>query len=380
MGKGKIMGEILKKSHNLLDSIPAAFLFTDVHSKILYANRQAESFFGYASEEMEGQRMRVLFWEEDLIYFLPNTIYLTRYKNGFNGEALLKRKDGQKIFVHLLTTSFREEGEVFLSFAFQEIQRLKKLEREMLAVERWTSLGRLVGEIAHQFRNPIAAIGGYTNRLLKNLPSPPKGRSYVNQILQEVGRLETILQRVEDYVQIPQPVFRKEKIQDVVAAAMPGLAKRAAEDGVSILLDTSGLVGDGQFFIDRKLMIQVLSQVLENSLEGIKLNPSGKQRGVMELSLFDEEENIGLAVTDRGQGIPRKNLNRIFDPFFTTHPERVGLGLNFIWRVMEEHGGRVRVESQWRQGTTITLCFPKDRRRKVRREFLSPEVRESSDF
>jgi len=85
-------------------------------------------------------------------------------------------------------------------------------------------------------------------------------------------------------------------------------------------------------------------------------------------------------VTDRGQGIPRKNLNRIFDPFFTTHPERVGLGLNFIWRVMEEHRGRVRVESQWRQGTTITLHFPKDRRRKVRREFLSPEVRESSDF
>ena len=374
------MGEILKKSHNLLEAIPYAFLFTDVHSKILYANRQAESFFGYGPEEMEGQRMRILFWEEDMIYFLPNIVYLTRYKNGFNGEALLKRKDGQKIFVHLLTTSFREEGDVFLSFAFQEIQRLKKLEREMRDVERWSSLGRMVGEIAHQFRNPIAAIGGYTNRLLKNLGAPPKGRSYGTQILQEVGRLETILQRVEDYVQIPPPAFRRERIQEIVAAAMPVLAKRAKDHGVSILLDTSGLAGDGQLFIDRKLMIQVLAQVLENSLEAIKLNPDGKRRGAMELSLFDDGENVGVAVTDRGQGIAKKNLNRIFDPFFTTHPERVGLGLNFIWRVMEEHSGRVRVESQWRKGTTITLNFPKDRRRKVRREFISPEVLESSSL
>ena len=374
------MGEILKKSHNLLGAIPYAFLFTDVHSKILYANRQAESFFGYGPEEMEGQRMRILFLEEDLIYFLPNIVYLTRYKNGFHGEALLKRKDGQKIFVHLLTTSFREEGDVFLSFAFQEIQRLKKLEREMREVERWSSLGRLVGEIAHQFRNPIAAIGGYTNRLLKNLDAPPKGRSYGTQILQEVGRLETILQRVEDYVQIPPPAFRKERIQEVVAAAMPGLAKKAKDQGVSILLDTSGLGGDGQLFIDRQLLTQVLAQVLENSMEAIKLNPDGKRRRVMELSLFDDGENIGVAVTDRGQGIAKKNLTRIFDPFFTTHPERVGLGLNFIWRVMEEHGGRVRVESQWRRGTTITLNFPKDRRRKVRREFISPEVVESSSL
>jgi signal transduction histidine kinase len=118
------------------------------------------------------------FLEEDLIYFLPNIIYLSLYKNGFEGEALLRQKNGAKVFVHLYTTTFKEEGEVFISFSFQEIQRLKKLERERLEMERWASLGMMVEEIAHQIRNPIVAIGGYTQRLLKTLSPLPKGKSY----------------------------------------------------------------------------------------------------------------------------------------------------------------------------------------------------------
>ena len=203
------MQEILKSSHSMLNSIPATFLLTDVHSQILYANQKAESFFRYIPDEMEGQRIRILFLEEDWIYFLPNIIFLTRYKNGFDGEALLRQKDGKKIFVHLFTSAFKEKGEVFLSFVFQEIQRLKNMERERLEAERWASLGRMVEEIAHQFRNPIASIGGYSNRLLKEVPFSPQSRSYISQILQETGRLEAILQRVEEYVRVPRPVSQR---------------------------------------------------------------------------------------------------------------------------------------------------------------------------
>src|SRR4030042_5414063 len=198
----------------MLDSIPVTFLLTDVHSQILYANQRAESFFGYAPDKMEGQRIRILFLEEDWIYFLPNIIFLTRYKNGFDGEALLRQKDGKKIFVHLFTSAFKEKGEVFLAFAFQEIQRLKNLERERLEAERWAGLGRMVEELAHQFRNPIASIGGYSKRLLKEVPFSPQSRSYISQILQETGRLEAILQRVEEYVRVPRPVSQRENIHE----------------------------------------------------------------------------------------------------------------------------------------------------------------------
>jgi PAS domain S-box-containing protein len=374
------MDEIPKSSHYLFDSIQTAFFLTDSHSKILYANRQAESFFGYPVEELEGQRIRILFLEEDLIYFLPNILYLTLYKNGFDGEALLRQKDGKKIFVHLLTTSFEEQEETFLTFAFQEIQRLKNLEQEKLEADRWASLGRMVEGVAHQFRNPVASIGGYANRLLKGHPSSGKGRSYIKQILHETERLEGILQRVEEYVRIPRPVLSKEKIQEVVESARSNFSQPGKGKGVSIYLSTDGLEGDGQVFIDRDLMVKAISHILKNSLQAVATVPLSRQKRGVKVNLSDDDENLEISISDPGRGIATKDLAMIFEPFFSTHPDRVGLGLTFARRVMKEHKGKIRVESQERKGTTVTLYLPKDRRRKVRRELISPEIKEVEEF
>ena len=81
------MIESLRNRHPFLDLVQVAFILTDGHSKILYTNRYTERLFGYSREELEGERMRLLFLEEDLTYFLPNIIYLSLYKNGFEGEA-----------------------------------------------------------------------------------------------------------------------------------------------------------------------------------------------------------------------------------------------------------------------------------------------------
>lgn len=374
------MQEILKSSLGLLDSIPATFLLTDVHSQILYVNQKAESFFGYAPDKMEGQRIRILFLEEDWVYFLPNIIFLTRYKNGFDGEALLRQKDGKKIFVHLFTSAFKEKGEVFLSFVFQEIQRLKNMERERLEAERWASLGRMVEEIAHQFRNPIASIGGYSKRLLKEVPFSPQSRSYISQILQETGRLEAILQRVEEYVQIPRSVSKRENIQEVVGTVLRNFSQEAMEKGVALRCQTEGLTGDGQLFADRGLMARALAHILQNSLEAITLNPKRKGEEVVEVALADNGERVEVAVSDRGPGISQKNLGLIFDPFFSTRPDRVGLGLTFVRRAVEEQGGKIPVESRLGKGTKMILHFPKDRRRKIRREWLDPEVMGKEDY
>ena len=368
------MEEIFKSSHTLLESIPATFLLTDVHSQILYANQRTESFFGYAPDEMEGQRIRILFLQEDWIYFLPNIIFLARYKQGFDGEALLRQKDGKRIFVHLFASSFQEKGEIFLSFAFQEIHRLKTLEQEKAEAERCTGMSRMVEEIAHQFRNPIASIGGYSKRLLKEDSFSPQSRSYVRRILQETERLEAILQRVDEYVRIPEPVSKRENIEEVVGAILRKLSEEAAEKGIALRCNTEGLAGDGCLFIDRGLMARVLSHILQNSLEAIALNPKRKEEAAVEVTLLDNKEEVEIAVADRGPGISQKNLGLIFDPFFSSQPDRVGLGLTFVRRAVEEQGGSIEVQSRLGKGTKFILRFPKDRRRKIRREWLSPEA------
>jgi PAS domain S-box-containing protein len=370
------MAATLKTRPKLLDSIPASFILTDIHTRILYVNQQAELFFGYRKDELEGERLRVLFLEEDLLHFLPNIVFLTTDKNGFEGEVLLRQKDGTKIFVHLSTSSFKEGGEVFLTFYFQEIQRLKVLERERLEMERWASLGRMVEEVSHQFRNPIASIGGYTRRLSRGRPTSAQGKACLQQIAKQAQRLENILKRVEEYIQIPRPVFQREKIQEVVERVLPEFSKRAQEKEVSFRMDTRGMEGDGQLFIDGPLIHRVIAHLLENSLEAIQPRSKGSSKKVVDVALFDDGNNVGVTITDRGEGIPKKKLSLIFEPFFSTHPGRVGLGLTFVRRVTDEHRGRIRVDSRAGKGTTVTLYFPKDRRRKVRREWVSPEAME----
>jgi len=133
------MVEILKNRHHILDLVQMGFILTDAHSKILYTNRYTERLFGYSKEEIEGERISILFLEEDLVYFLPNIIYLTLYKNGFDGEALLRQKNGTKVFVHLYTNTFKEEGRSLFLFASKRFNDLKCWRRKDW---RW-SVGRV---------------------------------------------------------------------------------------------------------------------------------------------------------------------------------------------------------------------------------------------
>ena len=374
------MTEILKSRHFLLDFVQVAFILTDIHSKILYANRYAEHLFGYSREELEGQRIRTLFFEEDLKYFLPNIIYLAIYKAGFEGDGLLRQKDGKGIFVHLSTVSFKEGGETFLTFSFQEIQRLKRLEREKLELRHRASLGMMVEEIAHQVRNPIASIGGYAQRLMKASVSSPKTEAYLNRVLRETKRLEEMIRRMEELVKMPRPVFQREKFLEVVERTLQGVSQEEKAKGVSFNLEEGSLEGEEYFYIDKSLVIRALSHILENSIESVGQGKGKKDRKRIRVFLACNQENVEISVSDRGEGISKKNLDRIFEPFFSTRPERVGLGLTFVKRVMEDHGGRIRVDSRLRSGTTVTLTFSKDRRRLIRREWLSPEAQNPLSF
>ncbi len=371
------MTEMPEGRHPLLDYVRMAFILTDVHSKILYVNRFAEGLFGYSKEEMEGQRIRLLFFEEDLKFFLPNIVFLATDKAGFEGDGLLRRKDGKGVFVHLSVTSFKEGGETFLTFSFEEIQRLKTLEGEKLALKHRASLGMMVEEIAHHVRNPIASIGGYLHRLKKIAIPSSKAETYIHRILQETKRLEEMIHRMEELVKIPRPVFKKEKIVEVVEEIVRSFSQEEKAEGISFSLEEEAIDREEYFYVDRSLVAQAFSHLLSNSIESLRQTKGGKDRKKIRISLSCDEENVEISFSDRGEGIPKKDLPHIFEPFFSTRPERVGLGLTFVKKVVEDHGGRIEVDSRLHKGTTIRVIFPKDRRRPIRRKWISTEAQPS---
>ncbi len=374
------MVDIVKNRYPLLDLIQTAFVLTDIHGKILYHNRYTEHLLGYTRQELEGRKVRELFFPEDLKFFLPNMIYLTIDKTGFEGDGLLRQKDGKGIFVHLFTSSFKEGGETFLTFSLQEIQRLKRLEREKLEMRHRATLGMMVEEMAHQVRNPIASIGGYARRLIKLSDSSSRRELYLNRILYETSRLEEMIRQMEELVKIPRPIFQREKVLEIVEQTLQSISEEEKTTDISFNLEEGSFKGDEFFYIDRDLVSRALSHLLKNSIESIRQCREKKGPKEIKVSVAGDEKSVEISISDRGEGIPKKNLDRIFEPFFSTRPERVGLGLPFVKRVMEDHGGAIRVDSRLRRGTTTTLIFPKDRRRPIRGEWVSSEARDHLSF
>jgi len=179
-------------------------------------------------------------------------------------------------------------------------------------------------------------------------------------------------------VRIPPPLFQRENIQEVAEPVCQFYKKEAMEQRVTLKLITAGLTGDGQVYLDHKLTAKALSYILQNSLEALSLNSLAKKRKVIEIALRDNGKTVGVTVADQGPGIPPKNLRQIFDPFFSTRPDRVGLGLTFVRRAVEAQGGEIQVKSRSGKGTKISISFPKDRRRSLRRELVAPAVRDAT--
>ena len=158
--------------------------------------------------------------------------------------------------------------------------------------------------------------------------------------------------------------------------ALRTFSREATEREISLNLETGALRGDGILFIDKGLVVKALSHILENSAEAFSSVPGGRKRRTVKVALLGDAESVGISISDRGEGIPQKNLNRIFEPFFSTRPDRVGLGLTIAKRVVEENMGSIQVESRLKKGTMVTITFPKDRRQQIRRESIIPEARE----
>ncbi len=208
-------------------------------------------------------------------------------------------------------------------------------------MNHWASLGLMVEEIAHQIRNPIASIGGYAQRLLKIIPVSQKGRFYLHQIQKDTERLEKTIQRVEEYVLMPRPFYQKERLQDLVTSTLQILSEVTHEKGISFNIETGSLEEEGNFYTDKGLISKVLLHIFQNSIDAISHHQGGKKQRTIQVAFFGDEEEVGISISDKGEGIAKKNLNHIFEPFFSTRPDHIGLGLTFSKKVVDELGGDI---------------------------------------
>ena len=228
---------------------------------------------------------------------------------------------------------------------------LKRTQEQLLRSERLAALGQLSQGVAHEVRNPIMSIGGFARRIKNKLHPDDRLVAYVDIILSETDRLETMVKEVERYTSVPDAVIRPVKVSTLLHNALSVWKKKHRVDNLEINLQTPP--EDPIVSVDKEQMAQAVTELLCNSAEAM---PDG---GSISISARWESNWLAISVKDNGPGIAPEDLPRIFDPFFTAKTKGAGLGLTTVNRIVTNHGGKVKVSSKTGAGTEVKLRVPR---------------------
>jgi signal transduction histidine kinase len=238
-----------------------------------------------------------------------------------------------------------------LERARSESERLQARLRE---AERLATAGELAASMAHEIRNPLAAIVNATALLADETQLTGDERAAtLAAIRAEARRLNRILSDFLKFARPPEARVAPGDIRDVLEH-VSGLIRddqpRASRVDVKVAVDPAL----PRFAFDREQLIQVLWNVALNGVEAMN------GRGRLSLEVVRKNGAVALAVTDTGPGIPSERRGRVFEPFYTGKPNGTGLGLTIAERIVAAHGGRIEIDSEPGRGTRVTLLFPLD--------------------
>ncbi len=212
------------------------------------------------------------------------------------------------------------------------------------------SLLELLGEISHEIKNPVMTIRGFANRLLKNFNELDisKVEKYLKIIADESGRLEKLLSDILIFSKATKVSLVTINLIDVLKECINILEDNLEERNIKLIFEYSvkpKITGN------KSLLKQVFLNILNNSLEAIK------QNGKIFIRINKKDKFCEVIFEDTGGGIPEEIINRIFEPFFTTKEFGTGLGLTITYKIMQIHGGTIKVENTL-EGAKFQLVFP----------------------
>ena len=227
---------------------------------------------------------------------------------------------------------------------------LRTTQRKLIRSERLASIGHLVNGIAHEIRNPITTIGGFTRRIKGSLGEDNRVREYTDIILRETARLERLVIQVREFAEVQSATLSPDNIGTVIDEALNRFKPLSDSQNVKIVTD---IAQDLPLIeIDSPQLVTAMSNILENALESMNND------GIIELNVKRDNGNIQLVVSDTGSGISREELESIYDPFVTSKTRGAGLGLTMVHQIIMNHHGEIKIGSQESRGTIVTIRLP----------------------
>lgn len=345
----------------IFDDIATGIITIDDHNQITSANNAIGRITGYLPADLTGHLFSRLF---------PT---LNLNNNGSRLTADLVRQDGvgirvgyscAKLQLPAQPASNEREAHQCQSckiLTIQDISEVERLEQQMRQAEKLAAIGRISAGIAHDFRNPLAAISGSAQVLAHEFtqddsPEHKTNKVLINIILRESNRLT---HTIADFLKFARPEsterewFTLRKCLDEVLQVSKADPLWPASCTIQVEIDPSC-----SLWADQHQIFTVLNHLLHNALP---FCPQGKELiriEAEELNVSEDQEEIILSVGDNGTGIEEENREKIFEPFFTKRVDGTGLGLAIVKQIVMAHHGTIEVGRSELGGALFTVRLP----------------------
>jgi len=228
---------------------------------------------------------------------------------------------------------------------------LRKTEDQLIRSEKLAALGQLAAGIAHEIRNPLTSINILIHSITENLPSETSHREDLKVIEEEIRRINDIVEQFLRFARPSPPLLKKREVLPILEETLQLLKPQLERQRISVRKEFQPLL---PIVLDREQIKQVILNLLINAVQAM---PQGG-RLILGAQVSGNHPWIQLSIRDSGVGIPPEDMKKLFDPFFSTKEGGVGLGLSIAHRIIDQHHGKIEVESHPGEGTLFTVWLP----------------------
>ncbi len=348
----EVLARVQALHRDIIDSITTGIVTTDLEGRVTFMNHGAEVITGRRLSSMEGTAMEAFLGRE--AGFLDEVRELLRTARRHRFDIPVVRHDGAAIFLGFTGAVLKDatgqpQGYVF---SFQDLTDIKALEEEVRLKDHMAALGHMAAGIAHEIRNPLASMSGSVQILKKSLQPAGEEGELLDIVLRESRRLDGI---IRDFLLFARPGRFHAEPADLAPLLRESLTllRNSHEMGpshsIEMECDPEGAVA----LVDANMIKQVFWNLAKNALKAM---PDGGRLRVS--ARPDGTSGIEVSFSDTGTGMNEEQLRRAFEPFAGSFQEGTGLGLAVVFRIVQEHAGRIRVFTQPGRGTEVRVTLP----------------------
>jgi len=331
---------------NIFESMSDMVYFTDKDLIIRRINQAVAERTGKSEKEIIGKKCYEIFHgTTEPLDKCPHT-RLMETKKPYVGEIEDSHLGGTFVVSNspIFDSAGNFVGTVHIS---RDITELRTLRERVIHSERMAALGELAARVAHEIRNPLISIGGFARRLEKRLNDDKK--EYAKIIVNEVTRLENILKEILGFVRSSKYVKNRVNVNELLDSIIDFTKHEVNEKRNTLIRDLSDetLIS----LIDADKIKEALLNIISNAAQAT-------DHGSITIRTRADKSEVVIELIDTGCGIRQEDIKNIFNPFFTTKAEGTGLGLAVTHKIIQEHKGKIKVESVWGGGTAFKIYLP----------------------